>query len=410
MSTHLQRGGATVLVIGLGVALLALMPSDEPAPEPVIEVVESPPPEPELPAFTDQAHTIASGQTLGAILPNYGVTDVMAVVGAAEPHYDLTNIRAGRDLVFRTARDAEGVTSLRYALDEDRVLVVDLATMTSTVEEQVYRSRLGVHSLLLNGSLWNEALNAGLRPNDIARLAEVFQWEVDFNTELRAGAEFTLVAEELWQGGQFVKLGELFAVRLQNDGDDYVAVAFTWEEDEGWYHPDGTASKRPFLRSPLKFSRVTSGFNPKRSHPVLKKRRPHNGTDYGAPTGTPVRATGDAKVVVSGWNGGHGKYVKLDHSGPYTTSYSHLSRIAVKKGERVEQGDVIGYVGSTGMSTGPHLHYEFHVNGRPVNSQTVDLPQTEPLPSAAMAEFEAHCEEWLPYLGLEAGGVALVDL
>jgi len=409
MSTQLFRGGATVLVISLGVALLTLVPSDEPVPEPVVEVVE-PPPEPQLPAFADQVHIIASGQTLGAILPKYGVTDVMAVVGAAEPHCDLTNIRAGRDLVFRTARDAEGVTSIRYALDEDRVLVVDLDAMTSTVEEQVYESRLGVRSLLLNGSLWNEALKAGLRPNDIARLAEVFQWEVDFNTELRAGAEFTLVAEELWQGEKFVKLGELFAVRLQNDGDDYAAVAFTWEDDDGWYHPDGTASKRPFLRSPLKFSRVTSGFNPKRYHPVLKTRRPHNGTDYGAPTGTPVRATGDAKVVVAGRNGGHGKYVKLDHSGPYTTSYSHLSRIAVKKGERVEQGEVIGYVGSTGMSTGPHLHYEFHVNGKPVNSQTVDLPQTEPLPSAAMEEFEAHCEEWLPYLGLEAGGVALVDL
>ena len=408
MSPSLIRGAATLFVAGLGVGLFGLL---SPAPEPELQVVlDVPEPEPELPAFTDVTHTIAKGETLGAILPRYGVSDVMGVVGAAEPHHDLTRIRAGRELVFRYARDSDAPETLRYAIDEDRTLVVHIAELRSELEEQVYEPRLGVHTLELNGSLWNEALDAGLRPNDVARLAEVFQWEVDFNTELQAGARFTLVSEELWQNGAFVKLGELFAVRLENNGKDYAAVAFEWDGDDGWFHPDGTASKKPFLRSPLKFSRVTSGFNPKRYHPVLKTRRPHNGTDYGAPSGTPVRATGDAKVVVAGRNGGHGKFVKLDHSGPYHTSYSHLKSIAVKNGQKVKQGDVIGYVGSTGMSTGPHLHYEFHVNGKAVNSQKVDLPQTEPLPGAAMASFEEHCEEWLPYLGLQPGGDALVEL
>ncbi len=410
VSTVVVRRAATLLVGALALGLVGMALGEPPSPE--LEVVETPTVEPveEAPRFTDVRHLIARGETLGAILPRFGISDVMGVVEVASPYHDLTRIRAGRELVFRYEVGHEAPVELRYAIDEDRTLVVFTQPLRAELEEQAYESRLGVRTLELNGSLWNEALDAGLRPNDIARLGAVFQWEVDFNTELRAGARFTLVAEELWQEGAFVKLGELFAVRLENGSKDLAAIAYTVDGELGWYHPDGTAAKRPFLRSPLSFSRVTSGFNPKRYHPVLKTRRPHNGTDFGAPSGTPVRATGDATVSFAGRNGGHGRHIKLDHSGPYETTYSHLSKLAVKEGQRVSQGDVIGYVGSTGMSTGPHLHYEFHVSGKAVDAMNVDLPNTEPMPSGELAAFEEHRDEWLPRLGLQAGGDAVVSL
>ncbi len=344
-------------------------------------------------------HTIASGETFGGILNRYGVGRVTAIVEAAAPIKDLTRIRAGQTLTFAFLDDA--IRSIAYPLDEDRTLTIRLDTEAPTVEldEVAYDVGLETRTLELDSSLWAAAMSAGLRPADIVELARIFEYEVDFNTELRAGARLTLVGDGLYQEGSFVKLGELRAVRLENDGRSYTALHHAHADGEdGWYHPDGTATKRAFLRSPLAFSRVTSGFNPRRYHPILKKRRPHNGTDFGAPTGTPVRAVADGVVQLSGNNGGYGRQVQIDHPGPTMTSYSHLSRLKVKRGQRVKQGQVIGTVGSTGLATGPHLHFEMHVNGRPVNAMRVDLPTALPLPDSEQGRYEATLEAWLPVL------------
>ncbi len=414
--SHLTiRALATGIVGLLGLGLVGFLASpDQPsAPaetQPALPLAPEPPP---APRFSDVTHGIARGETLGAILPRYGVSDVLAVVEAASEHADLTRIRAGRDLVFTFERDVEAPIALRYMLDEDNTLVVHLdgESPWAELETVTYGSHQGARSLVVEGSLWSAAIEAGLRPGDIVRLARVFEYEVDFNTELRAGATFTVVGEELTLGGEFSKMGELHAVRLDNDGKSYTAVYFERSDGEaGWYHPDGTASKRPFLRSPLEFSRVTSGFNPKRFHPVLKTSRPHYGTDFGAPTGTPVRATGNGKVVFSGTKGGYGKHVKLDHPGPYTSSYSHLSKISVKNGSAVKQGDVIGYVGATGLATGPHLHYEFRENNKPVDPMKIKLPTVEPLPKGELAAFQAQAERVLPLLdGPQDTGLAVAD-
>lgn len=401
------------LAIGGGLLWFETTPEGEPvAAEPVVEVA----PEPVLPQFSEVRHAIARGDTLGAVVSDHGVSNVNAVVDAANAFTDLTNIRAGRELVFVYELGDDGTygddaIALRYELDEDNTLLVHLGEApTAALETVQYETELGVRAMDVEGSLWASAIDAGLRPQDIVRLSEVFQWEVDFNTELRAGARFTLVGEELHHEGEFAKLGELNAVRLENDGETYTAFFYESDASTGWFHADGTASKRPFLRSPLEFSRVTSSFNLKRYHPVLKKGRPHYGTDFGATTGTPVRATGDGLVVTASTNGGHGKYVKLDHAGPYTTSYSHLSKIAVKKGTRVEQGQVIGYVGSTGLSTGPHLHYEFRVDNKPVDAMKARLPSVEPLPDGERARFDIIVDHWAPYLDGELDtGWAMAD-
>ena len=219
-----------------------------------------------------------------------------------------------------------------------------------------------------------------------------------------------MVVEELNLDGRFAKLGRPLAVKLENKGEAYLAIHHTSQNgDTAYFDANGVARKKAFLRSPLPFSRVTSGFNPRRYHPILKRPRPHNGTDFGAPTGTPIRATGSGKVVMAGRNGGHGNFVKIDHPGPYASSYSHMHRIKVKRGQHVKQGQIIGTVGSTGMSTGPHLHYQFWKNGRFVDPMKIDLPRTEKISAAEKPIFESHRDMWLDFMNGVNPAVAMSE-
>lgn len=361
-------------------------PAQQPA---EVAVVEEPEP-PAGPQWVD--HEIQSGETIGTILAAYGVP-LGPVEQAARGHHDLSRIRAGQTLSLLLDASEDLPLELRYALDADHTLVVvrEGDVWTGRLDEVIYEHRQGLREIVVTSSLWQAAVDAGLRPADIASLARVYQYDIDFNTEIRAGARARMVVEELWQDGTFARLGTPLAVRLENSGKEYVAIRF--EQADGsvaYYDEEGTARKKAFLRSPIEFSRVTSGFTMKRYHPILKKSRPHLGTDFGAPTGTPVRAIGDAVVVHAGRNGGHGNFVKLDHEGPYASSYSHLSKVAVHKGQKISQGMVVGYVGSTGLSTGPHLHFQFWVNGRTVNPMTVQLPRQV---QVARAERQAFDEE-----------------
>ncbi len=351
-------------------------------------------------------HTIASGETFGGILSRYGIQNVTSIVEAASPHKDLTHIRAGQILAFLF--EDESATSISYALDEDRTLVIYLDDGTPRVElDQVaYDVGLEIRVMELEGSLWATAVNAGLRAADIVQLARIFDYEVDFNSELRAGARLIVVGDALFEEGKFIRFSAFRAVQLENHGNTTSALNHAHSDgEEGWYHVDGTAMKRAFLRSPLAFSRVTSGFNPRRYHPILKKARPHNGTDFGAKTGTLVRAVADGRVTLAGRNGGYGNQVKLDHPGPYNTSYSHLHRVKVRNGQKVRQGDIIGTVGSTGLATGAHLHYELRVNGKPVDAMRFKLPTALTLPASERGRFESTRNSWLPVLETAASPV-----
>lgn len=414
--------------------------ADTAAPEAPAEAAE--PPAPAGPVWVE--HRIQKGEVLSKILPRYGMP-TRAVRAAAKDHYDLARIQAGKVLRFRTQPGETQADRLEYALGEDRTLVVERTVRpvapetaasgeasatgeaaapdaavpteevvwTGHIDEVQYESREVERSFTVRSSLWAAAAKAGLRPRDIAGLAQVYRWDIDFNTEIRAGATAEMVVEELMVDGEAVKLGAPLAVRFVNAGEEYVAIRWTSADGSTrYFDASGKARKKPFLRSPLDFSRVTSGFNSKgRFHPVLKRRRPHYGVDFGARKGTPVRAVGDAVVSYSGTNGGHGRYVKLDHEGPYDSSYSHLSRISVRKGQRVKQGDIIGYVGSTGLATGPHLHYQFWVNGKYVNPLTVKLPNSgASVPDGERKAFFAHRDRLLAQLGsTETDAPAVAD-
>jgi murein DD-endopeptidase MepM/ murein hydrolase activator NlpD len=220
-------------------------------------------------------------------------------------------------------------------------------------------------------------------------LADIFAWDVDFNTELQKGDSFRVAVEKLYLDGRFAKYGRILAAEFVRGERRLQAVRFEGERGAGYYAPDGTPLRKAFLRSPLKFSRISSGFSTARRHPILHTVRAHLGVDYAAPTGTPVMAAADGVVTAAGWMGGYGKTVKLRHANGFETLYGHLSRINVRAGQRVSQGTCVGLVGRTGLATGPHLDYRMIRGGRFVNPLRVQSPPAEPIPAGERAAFDA---------------------
>lgn len=409
---HRLRG---MLAGGMVVACVGEPPETAPP-------ADAPPPTPPVDATGPDAEAVAQlppdrlvvaldippGSSFGALVQPWGVP-ANAVREAAFEHHDLARIDVRRELGIVLEDGQSAPVGLRYAVDGDTTLVVAAEPggevgWRSWTEEVSWDATVETRLLSITSSLWNAGIEAGLGAGDLARLAQIFEYKVDFNTELRSGAHLGLVAEVLRADGFSPRLGRIHAVRLVNDGRTLEAVRFAPREGEvaegeldvRYFHPDYESTERAFLRSPIAFGRVTSGFNPRRFHPILKRRRPHNGTDFGAPSGTPVRSVASGVVTYAGRNGGHGNFVKIRHDDVYETSYSHLSRIAVRKGQRVAMGQTVGAVGTTGMSTGPHLHFQMWRRGRFVNAMSEDLPNADPVPAHLHQAFDAEVARWLP--------------
>jgi murein DD-endopeptidase MepM/ murein hydrolase activator NlpD len=245
----------------------------------------------------------------------------------------------------------------------------------------------------LRGSLEGSIQSAGGSPRVAYEMAEVLQWDLDFNRDLRLGDRFEVVYEEVFLDGAFESAGEILALRYDNAGRLHEAYRFG--EPPGYYDGEGRPLRKLFLRSPLRYSRVTSRFSKRRFHPVLKRYRPHHGVDYGAPVGTPVRVTGNGTVVFVGWDGGGGRTVKVRHPNGFLTAYLHLSRFAagIRRGRRVGQGDTIGYVGATGLASGPHLDYRVQKNGRWINPLAMTVEPAPPIPEDRLAAFVVRRDE-----------------
>jgi murein DD-endopeptidase MepM/ murein hydrolase activator NlpD len=251
-------------------------------------------------------------------------------------------------------------------------------------------TRIRTASALIDSSLFQSAETADISDGVALKLANIFAWDIDFVLDIRDGDHFTAVYEQIYQDGKYLRDGDILAAEFVNSGRVYRAVRF--QSDTGqfsYYTPNGQPMRKAFLRAPVDFSRVSSGFNPHRLHPILQTIRGHMGTDYAAPTGTPVHASGDGRVSFAGHRGGYGNAIVLTHTNSIATLYGHLSRFAkaLRIGSRVNQGDLIGYVGMTGLATGPHLHYEYLVNGVHKNPQTVRLPGADPLHAESLQRF-----------------------
>jgi len=243
----------------------------------------------------------------------------------------------------------------------------------------------------IRSSLFEAAQESRVSEKLIMNLARIFEYDIDFVRDIGAGDEFALVYEELWRDGTKLGEGNVLAAEFVNRGARYTAIRY--DEPDGrsdYFNHDGKPMRKAFVRAPLSFTRISSGFNPARRHPILNTIRAHEGVDYAAPKGTPVMASGDGTIIFRGWKGGYGNTLILQHPGNVTTLYGHLSRFGARGyGSRVKQGEVIAYVGATGLATAPHLHYEYRKNGVHLNPRTVVLPDAEPLRGQELTAFQA---------------------
>jgi murein DD-endopeptidase MepM/ murein hydrolase activator NlpD len=272
-----------------------------------------------------------------------------------------------------------------------RVVREDAGFEAKMISNPVER-RIRTATATIDSSLFQAAESAHISDIVALKLANVFAWDIDFVLDIREGDRFTVVYQQIFQDGKYLRDGDVLAAEFVNGGKVYRAVRFVADSgNASYYTPDGKPMRKAFLRAPVEFTRVSSVFNPHRLHPILNLIRGHMGTDYAAPTGTPVHAAGDGRVSFAGRRGGYGNAIVLAHSNNISTLYGHMSRFAknIRVGSHVQQGEVIGYVGMTGLATGPHLHYEYLMNGVHKDPQTVRLPGAEPLHAAALEKFRS---------------------
>ncbi|MEM7469148.1 MAG: peptidoglycan DD-metalloendopeptidase family protein [Pseudomonadota bacterium] len=338
--------------------------------------------------------TVSPGDNLSLIFSREGLSKrdlhtVLQLGGAAK---NLTRIKPGQ--IIRVRADDNGhIIELVQEVDYLTSLHIESSDNSYVAElveiEPVIRTRTAVATI--ENSLYLAGQTARLSDRTIMALTEIFGWDVDFVLDIRRGDRFSLIFEEIYKDNEKIREGRILAADFVNQNRQLRAVYYEHDDGHhGYYTDQGKAMRRAFLRTPVNFSRISSKFNLKRKHPVLNKIRAHKGVDYAAPHGTPIRATANGKIQFVGTKGGYGKTVIMQHGDKYSTLYAHLSRFGsgVKRGKRVEQGQTIGFVGKTGLATGPHLHYEFRVNGVHRNPLTVDLPQALPIERKYLDDFK----------------------
>lgn len=336
---------------------------------------------------------IARGDTIGSLLARAGVEDVAALAylrtdPAARPLYQL---KPGRAIQVATTPEGR-LSALRFLAGDGDVLAIARAGdgFAARHEKPVENVNVTVAAGTIASSLFAAADDAGLPDAVTLALTDVFGSDIDFYHDLRRGDRFAVVYETRLVDGEAMATGRILAAEFVNQGVTHRALLWhSADGTEAYYDQDGRSTRKAFLRSPVEFSRITSGFTLARFHPILQTWRAHKGTDFAAPTGTPVRATADGVVAFAGVQNGYGNVVVLRHDTRYTTLYGHLSRFGTHAGDRVRQGDIIGYVGQTGWATGPHLHYEFRVADVPRDPMTVALPNVAPMAPAERATFVA---------------------
>jgi murein DD-endopeptidase MepM/ murein hydrolase activator NlpD len=347
---------------------------------------------------------ILSGEHFTAALEKFGLSHQEAAnaAAAAQHAFNLRQVRAGNTITV--GRSVEGnLREIDYKIDADRMLKIVPKDSGFSAEIRAIPSRVEISAVngKVEDSLFNAVEQSGESAELAMRLAEIFGYDLDFYTDPRKGDTFRVVLEKRkYTNGQTAGYGKIYAAEYDNSGKKYQALLFHDESGRlGYYNADGKSLQKMFLRSPLKFAvPVTSHFNHARFHPILKTVRAHLGTDYGAPLGTPVQAIGGGRVVFAGRKNGEGNMVQIAHSNGYETMYLHLSRMYVRAGEHIEIGKTIGLVGSTGLSTGPHLDFRIVQKGQYKNFEKLGLPPSDPVSKKHLPEFAAVREKWLPLL------------
>jgi len=360
-----------------------------------------------------QVVTVRSGQTVGDIFRQQGVSagDLQRMLEDRGNAAALRTIHPGEEFAF--AHSADGtLRGVRFDRD-DRTRVLELFAddgMHETVQARGTERRTHVAHGVVERSLFEAGEQAGMSDAMVLKLANAFGYDIDFAQDLRQGDSFTVIYDDVYCEGDRLRDGDIIAATFINHGKRFSAFRYTDAAGNTmFYSGDGRPLRKAFLRTPVDFTRISSLFTAGRMHPILGTMRAHRGVDYAAPTGTPVRAAGEGRVTFRGWQNGYGNVVILQHGGHYSTLYGHMSRFAgLGVGSHVSQGQTIGFVGMTGLATGPHLHYEFRVDGMHRDPLTVTLPKPEPLPALELARFEKQSQPLLAKLkALEATQLAL---
>ena len=358
--------------------------------------------------------TIKMGQTLGKVLGQYGISAqrVDQLDKAAKEIFPLKQIRADRPYILFLRKDSLNLGKLDYFVYEKDVVeyvVFDFTqdSIAITKGEKPVTIKRQKRSSTIESSLWGAIMRDSLPYSLAAEMEEIYQWTVDF-FGIQKGDNFTVIYDEKLIDSTHVGIGRIWGAKFNHAGKEVYAIPFKQGEKIQYWEYDGASLRKQLLKAPLKFSRISSGFSYSRLHPVHRVYRAHTGVDYAAPKGTPVRAVADGVVTFKGWGGGGGNTLKIKHAGNLVTGYLHLSKFAagINKGSRVSQGQLIGYVGSTGTSTGPHLDYRIWKNGTPINPLKVPQEPAEPIKKENMAAFEILRER----IVAELNGTATPDM
>lgn len=401
----------TVSTVSTEPAFISLPAQDAPALLPVNSILDatlastpfaitdiSALPEQEQQAVVDEnirpkEFTIKSGDSLSIIFQRAGLGDgaIYELFNSSPDSKELRRIMPGQTIAFAISDDGK-LEKLTYVKNELTSLEFSRTEkgFSSKKLEREPEIRTAFRHATINSSLFMAGKNAGMSNSMVMDLANIFAWDIDFAQDIRRGDQFKVMFEEKFIDGKKIGNGAILAVEFINQGKKHNAVRYTDREGyTNYYTPTGESMRKAFLRMPVDFARISSHFNLNRKHPVLHTIRAHKGTDYAAPRGTPIKAAGDGKIVHAAAKGGYGNTVIIQHGQGYQTLYAHMHNFArnIKSGSRVRQGDIIGYVGTTGLSTGPHLHYEFHVNGVPKNPLTIDLPKTVAIEKSEKQKF-----------------------
>jgi murein DD-endopeptidase MepM/ murein hydrolase activator NlpD len=410
---------AVALQVGLlaVIGALATVPRDDapvtPAPlAPAASVRITAPPVPEEAnlGFSTIEVVVSRNDTMDRLFRRFelNLSDLATLRNLPELRSQVDRLRPGESLRF-IHRGAELIGLERKISDSETLKVTrDADGFVSDVLENPLESHTRTASATIDSSLFQAAADADLPDGVAFDLADIFQYDIDFVLDIQPGDRFTVVYEELSQDGVPLRTGNILAAKFVNDGREYRAIRYVDTQGHGEYFTaEGKSLRKAFIRAPVQFSRISSRFNSARKHPILNRIRAHKGVDYAAPVGTPVRAAGEGRVKFVGQQGGYGNVVELEHGSGVVTVYGHLSRFAksLKRGQRVELGQVIAYVGQTGLATGPHLHYEYRVRGMHKNPQTVELPDAAPIPAIERERFLTESADYMNMLDLPTGPV-----
>ena len=359
-------------------------------------------PEP-IPQFEKLVLSIASGDTMEMLFRknNLDLGHLMSIAKLDEARTRFRRIKPGD--VFEVTHDDGQVVSLYSELSLTSALKIERqgSEFAATIVDRPIEIRKRMAHGVIKSSLFGSATAAGLSDKVIMNIAGIFAWDVDFVLDIRQGDSYYVQFEEIWQDGRYISDGEIIAAEFNNNGRTIQAIRFVDDNQHSEYFtPSGDSVRKAFIRAPVDFTRISSNFNPNRKHPILNRIRAHRGVDYAAPRGTPIKASGDGKVIFRGTKSGYGKTVILQHGGNITTLYAHMSSYVLKVGvgSRVKQGQAIGFVGKTGLATANHLHYEYRLNGVHRNPRTVNLPDAEPIRERYREKFMAVAEPILKEL------------